>query len=171
MYTWPELIGFMILARNECSKRDLRGLFTYDPPGSQPPSGALESAEDRLGQKLPPALREFYTFCNGWPNFSQDISVVSLDYLGSKTLVERLLLVEDTLLSVGSTEIIPGVSTRDCYVFGYGEDDEATYLVVGESVDTRGTIIKWWSEDYEVFADFREFFMASIEYTNLYFTA
>jgi hypothetical protein len=156
----------MILARMSCKRRDRDELYTYELPGATPQPEEITSAEHRLGSPLPESLKDFYGRCDGWSNFSQDISILPLHLLGSSEAEQRLTFVR---IIESETTHDNTIDLDNVAVIGWSQDNEDTILVWLDP-GRDGRVVRWWSEDREVYKNFQEYFMAEIEYTNHYFT-
>src|SRR5688500_5704392 len=69
------------------------------------PESAIVVAELRLGRRLPPSYREFLAFCDGWPCFFENASLLGTGEIGRPNHVESAgerLLPRGRLLPFGA---------------------------------------------------------------------
>jgi hypothetical protein len=81
---WRSLLGRIRALQMEL-KRELPNRRVGLAGNPAAPENAIVVAEIRLGRKLPPSYRQFLAFCDGWPDFFEDASLLGTRDIGRQT--------------------------------------------------------------------------------------
>jgi hypothetical protein len=162
---WPELIGFMAQIRMQLAQ-----VKPHVYPMTAPHVGAkleqLAQAEQRLGHQLDPIHREFLTYANGWPEFFQDVQLLSAEELGQGSLWARGQKLLDTYFEDGplSAQNFPLRTELQPIAVGTETIDIHVLWLTGPIVEGGHPILWLAGEEIDRWANFPEYFRSIYAY-------
>lgn len=92
---WPDLIGHLVLLKQQIDDLDPDGPRTYMLPRIAATEQRLARTERLLGQPLDPGYREFLTYADGWSEFS-----ISIQLLGTSEQMRAVRTTAEDYLEV-----------------------------------------------------------------------
>ena len=157
--SWPDLIGWFVLIKEEIAEREPSGPYTYVPPRLGASAELLADVERQLGVPLDPQHREFLGYADGWPEFSISVQLLgTADLLGDarETARERLELLrspQDTDWEL--SQVLP---------VGLAMDDRDVVVVGQQGTPLAGQVLWFTGTDVERFPDFRSWYLTQLEW-------
>lgn len=136
-----------------------RDVYLVPNPGAS--DIAIEAAEERIGQRLPPSYRDFLRFCDGWPRFFEGASLLGTANLGKRLYEDFARAIFDAA-ETPVPDLGPPSRKTPRVIVPFGADVQATTLFAfnpGVSYGDEWEVIAWINEigvRRESFPDFLE---------------
>lgn len=153
MNAWPDLIGHLVLLKQQIDDLDPDGPRTYMLPRVAATEERLVETETRLGQPLDPSYREFLTYADGWPEFS-----ISIQLMGTSDQLSAVRMTADdyldVTLAVGST----GWERPDLAPVAVASEDKDVIAVGRPGSSVAGQVVWFAGEEVERYSHFKDWF-------------
>jgi hypothetical protein len=160
---WPELIGEMILTKNEIIDLDPTYYDDYTLPTENAEERDIKAFERRLGERLPAAYRDFLAHANGWKMFYWDADLFGLEELsggGSSPAAMGLL---STYRDQGVLSDA-GIREQDVLAIGASSHGSSLFLLFRSGGPNAGQVSWISGEEVDRYSDFAEFFASITSY-------
>ncbi|MED4461925.1 SMI1/KNR4 family protein [Metabacillus fastidiosus] len=152
----------MMTVRQEMQKYDKKKLWDYYLPETAAAESEIMEAENCLGFFLDPYYKEFLKHANGWKGFSQTIDLFGTEELcqsGDMEYANMILnAIENSLIeesSFSQDQLLPIAATKM---------DKDLFVLTKWNSPSPGIVIWFAGEEVERFNNFKQLFLAMIDY-------
>jgi hypothetical protein len=155
---WPDLIGLLVLVKQEIAEREPGGPYVYALPRVGASAADLDAAAARVGE-LDPEYREFLTFADGWPEFS-----LSTQLMGTSDLLGA---VYDTAQDYLETTLAPadlGLDAARLLPVAVASEDKDVIVVGRPGTPLAGQVVWLAGEEVDRYPSFRAWFTDTLEH-------
>lgn len=151
--TWPDLIGHLVLLKQQIDDLDPTGVRTYMLPRVAATEERLRETEALLGEPLDSGYRAFLGYADGWPEFS-----ISVQLMGTADQLGAVRATADNYLDVTLAAAATGWRRLELAPVAVASDDKDVIAVGRPGTQVAGRIVWFAGEEVERHANFKEWF-------------
>ncbi|RAX19367.1 SMI1/KNR4 family protein [Actinomyces sp. Z5] len=161
---WPEYIGLGWLINQERMEADLKHLWEYSLPKVRASEEQVIQAEKQLGFRLPESYRSFLLAANGWPNFTQNVTIFSTQDLVGGPLYDSARIPLNLPECVAAMAM-DGVIAEEHFPVAASELEDTVFLMGKPGTTSEGKVV-WYADGQVIdrYDNFHDFYMAMLEY-------
>ncbi|MED4531248.1 SMI1/KNR4 family protein [Metabacillus fastidiosus] len=159
---WTDMIAVMMSVKQEMQKYDKEKLWGYYLPETAAAESKITEAENCLGFFLDPYYKEFLKHANGWKGFSQTIDLFGTEELCQS---EDMKYANMILNAIENSVIEESSFSRDQLLPIAATKTDKDLFVLTKWNKSSPRIVIWFAgEEVERFDNFKQFFLAMIDY-------
>ena len=159
---WQELIIEMVAIKQLLAEADPRALWPHHLPAVAANEDSIRHAEQAVGEALDPLYRDFLHRADGWRGFFQNVDLFSTrDLIGSERGLHATKMME-TLESVALHE--SRLRREWLLPIAASMTDLDLFVLTRRTAPKPGLVVWFAGGEIDRFANFREYFLAMIDY-------
>ena len=155
---WPDLIGLLVLVKQEIAEREPGGPYVYALPRVSASPAALDAAAARDGE-LDPEYREFLSFADGWPEFS-----LSTQLMGTSDLLGAVYDTAQDYLDTTLAYADLGLDAAQLLPVAVASEDKDVIVVGRPGTPLAGQVVWLAGEEVDRYPSFRAWFTDTLEH-------